>query len=191
MEDFEISFVKELPSDSDTYSIILDDKRYNGWFRYTIDSEEFTDIIVRFRLPTTMPLYGDVARHFLPEERLVGIHRMLIGKDLQEETRDILNYSNVNDYVATLDDAKIKELLDRMKSMVTIDCNAIPYLHIRLRKSFGQKEKDFYQTIKDYIASHPSYLNIFYDVLNEKITVKEATDKSNGMIFSEYLQLTK
>jgi hypothetical protein len=190
MEDFEITFVKELPKDSENYSIIFGDKKYNGWFRYTIDSEEFTDIVVRFRLPATMPLYGDVARNFLPEERLVGIHRMLIGKDLQEETRDILNHSSVDDYVATLDDEKIKELLDRMKSMVTINCNKVPYLHIRMRKSFGQTEQDFDKNIKEHIASHPSYINLFYDVLNEKITVNEATEKSNGIIFSEYLELT-
>jgi len=190
MEDFELNFVKEEPKDSDNYSLIYGDKKYNGWFRYTIDSGEFTDVIVRFRLPKTMPLYDDVARRFLPEERIVGIHRMLLGKDLQEETKDLLNFDSINEYVATLEDEKVTELLDRMKSIVTFDCNKIPYLHIRMRKSFGQKESDFEDTIKKHIESHPNYLGIFYDVLNEKINLEEANIKSNGMIYSEYLQLT-
>jgi len=191
MEDFEISFVKELPEDKDCYSVIFGDKKYNGWFRYTLDSDEFTDIIVRFRLPKTMPLYGDVARQFLPEERLVGIHRMLLGKDLQDETKDLLNFDSINDYVATLDESKVDELLNRMKNIVTFNCNKIPYMHIRIRKSLGLTEKDYVKTIQEHIDSHPNYLSIFYEVLNEKITIKEATEKSNGIIFSEHLELTK
>lgn len=191
MEDFEISFVKELPKDTENYSLIFEDKKYNGWFRYTLESDEFTDIIVRFRIPKTLPLYGDVARQFLPEERLVGIHRMLLGKDLQDETKDLLNFDSINDYVATLDDGKVDELLNRMKDIVTFNCNKIPYMHIRIRKSLGLTEKDYDKTVREHIESHPNYLNIFYEVLNEKITIKEATEKSNGIIFSEYLDLTK
>ena len=191
MEDFEISFVKELPKDTENYSLIFEDKKYNGWFRYTLESDEFTDIMVRFRIPKTLPLYGDVARQFLPEERLVGIHRMLLGKDLQDETKDLLNFNSINDYVATLDDCKVDELLNRMKNIVTFNCNKIPYMHIRIRKSLGLTEKDYDKTVREHIESHPNYLNTFYEVLNEKITIKEATEKSNGIIFSEYLDLTK
>ena len=191
MEDFELRFAKELPKDSDNYSLIYGDKEYNGWFRYTLDSEEFTDIIVRFRFPKTMPLYDDVARQFLDEERLVGMHRMLLGKDLQEETRELLKFDSINDYVATLEEDKVAELLDRMKSIVTFNCNRIPYLHVRLRKSLRLTEKDFEKNIKNHIESQPNYLSLMYEVLNEEITVEDATAKSNGMIFSEYLELTK
>jgi len=190
MEDFELRFVKELPKDNDNYAIIYNDKTYNGWFRYTLDSDEFKDIIVRFRLPKTLHLYDDVARQFLPEERIVGIHRMLIGSDLQEETKEMLNFTNLNDYVASLDDEQVNKLLDRMKSIVTLNCNKIPYLHIRIRKSLGLTEKDYEQTIKDHIHKQPKFLDIFYNVLNEQITLPEATIESHGVIFSEYLELT-
>jgi len=189
MEDFELQFVKNLPEDNSNYSVIFGDKKYNGWFRYSVESEEFNDIIVRFRLPKTLHLYGDVARQFLPEERIVGVHRMLLGKDLQDETKDILNFDSINDYVATLEDDKVKELLERMKFIVTFNCNKIPYLHIRIRKSLGLSELDYEKTIKESIESHPNYVSIFYDVLNENISITEATEKSNGMIYSEYFEL--
>ncbi len=191
MENFELRFVKNLPEDDDNFSLILKDKRYNGWFRYVLDSGGFIDLIVRFRMPKTIPLYDDVARNFLPEERLVGVHRMLVGKDLQEETKDILNFNSVNDYVASLDDSEVKKLLNRMKNMVTFDCNKIPYLHIRMEKSLNKREEDYYPTIKEYINRSPNFLKIFYDVLNEKISMKEATKLSEGSIFSEYLELIK
>lgn len=191
MEDFELQFVKELPKDSDNYSIIFNDKNYNGWYKYTLDSEEFTDIIVRFRLPKTVHLYDDVARQFLPEERLVGVHRMLLGKDLQEETKDILKYETMNEYVATLDDDKVDELLGRMKDIITFNCNKIPYMHIRLRKSLGLTENDYQDKIKKHIKDQPNYLEIFYNVLNEKINITEATKESNGTIYSEHFELNK
>jgi len=189
MEDFELQFVKDLPKDNNNYSVIFGDKKYNGWFKYTLESEEFTDLIVRFRLPKTLHLYGDVARQFLPEERLVGIHRMLLGKDLQEETKDLLNIDSINDYVATLEEDKVTELLGRMKNIITFNCNKIPYLHIRIRKSLGLTESDYVEIIKKNIEEHPNYINIFYDVLNENINITEATEKSNGMIYSEYFEL--
>lgn len=191
MEDLEIKFVKNLPEDSDNYSLIFNDKKYNGWFRYIVDSGAFIDLIVRFRMPKTMPLYGDVARQFLPEERLVGIHRLLIGKDLQEETKELLKFESVNEYVETLGDDKVSELLNRMKTIVTLDCNKIPYLHIRIRKSSGQTADDFKEVIIKHIENNPNYLRILYDVLNEVITMEEAFTKSNGMIYNEYLQLIK
>jgi len=190
MEDFELRFVKELPKDDANYSLIFGDKKYNGWFRYLLDSDEFSDIIVRFRIPKTLHIYNDVARQFLPEERLVGVHRMLLGKDLQEETKGLLEFDSIENYVTTLDESQVKDLLDRMKYIVTFNCNKIPYLHIRLRKSLGQEEKDFEKVIKKHIESQPNYLSIFYNVLNEKINIEEATAKSNGIIFSEYLELT-
>jgi len=190
MEDFELKFAKELPAESDNYSVIYKDKKYNGWYRYALDSAEFLDIIVRFRMPKTLPLYDDVARQFLPEERVVGMHRMLLGKDLQDETKDMLNFETLNDYVATLEDDKVDELLNRMKSIVTFNCNKIPYLHIRIRKSLGLTEKDYVETIQKHISEHPSYLKIFYDVLNENITITQATQESNNMIYNEQLGLT-
>ena len=189
MEEFELRFVKELPKDQDNYSLIFGDKKYNGWFRYILPSEEFTDIIVRFRLPKMLHLYNDVARQFLPEERLVGIHRMLLGKDLQEEAANLLNYNSINEYVDTLDDGKVKELLDRMKHMITFNCNLIPYMHIQIKNKEDQSEKDYEKTIKKYIESHPNYINILYNVLNRYITIQEATEESNGMIYSEYFEL--
>lgn len=189
MEDLELRFIKNLPEDGDNYSLIFNDKKYNGWFRYVVDSGAFIDLIVRFRMPKTLPLYDDVARQFLPEERLIGIHRMLIGKDLREETKDLLQYNSVKDYVATLEDEKVSELLNRMKTIVTFDCNKIAYLHIRIEKSLGQKEEEFNDLIKKHIEKYPNYLSILYDVLNEKITMEEASIKSNGMIYNEYLQI--
>jgi len=191
MESFELRFVKKLPNENDNYAILYKDKRYNGWFKYILDSEEYTEIIVRFRLPRAMVLYDNVMRQFLPEERIFGIHRMLLGKDLQEETKRLLNFNSINDYVTTLDDSSVKELLDRMKDIITFNCNKIPYLHICMKKSLGQTEKDFEKIIKDHLNKYPNYLSIFYNVLNEKITLKEAIAESKGMIYSEYLELIK
>jgi len=191
MEDFELKFAEKIPEDKDNYSIIYGDKKYNGWFRYTIDSKEYKDIIVRFRLPKTIPLYSDVARQFTSEERIVGIHRMLVGKDLQEETKELLKYNTLNEFVANLEDDEVNKLLNRMKNIVTFNCNKIPYLHIRMRKSFLVTEKNYEETIKKHIKSHPDYLKIFYDVLNESISIEEAKILSKGIIYSEYLELGK
>ena len=186
MEDFELKFAKELPEENNSYSIIFNDKKYNGWYLYNLEDEEYTETIVRFRVPKILHLYSDVARNFTDEERIVGMHRMLIGKDLKEEMQELLKHTDINEYVNTLEDDQVRELLDRMKSIVTFNCNQIPYMHIKQKKN---EVKDYSDKIKEFIEAKSNFLKIFYEVLNEKITMHQAYLQSEGVIFSEYLQL--
>ena len=183
----EMKFINEFKEENHLCNV-YNDKKFRGWYKINLEDKEMTDTVVWFRLPQAVPLYKDVLRNFTKEERLAGIHRMLIGKDLQEETKKMLEQENINEYMDTLSKEHIHDLLNRMENIVTFDCNKIPYLHIRKKKEeFNEEETT--KIIKDFLNNQKDYLNIFYKVLNEKISIDEATILSEGVIFSEVVEL--
>ena len=187
--DLELKFAKLELSEENHLANVYNSKLYKGWYRYTLETEEdgknFVDTIIRFRLPPAIPLYQDVLRTFTQEERLVGIHRFLRGKDLQEETAEMLKFEDVGEYVKTLSEDKVQDILGRMDSMVTLDCNRVPYLHIRTLPDASPNE----QQVKDFILSQPDFLRIFYDVLNENISILEASNYSKNVVYNEAADL--
>lgn len=183
----ELTFVKqELKEENHLVNL---SKKFRGWYKFVLEDKGFIDVVVWFRLPPTIPLYKDVLRNFTLEERLAGLHRMLIGKDLQEETKKILEHESLNEYLETLSDEETKNLLNKMKDIVTFDCNKISYLHIRIEKEkYNEKETNL--IIKNFLDNQIDYLDIFYDVLNEKISIKEANKLSNGIIYGELINIS-
>lgn len=183
----EMKFINEFKEENHLCNV-YNDKNFRGWYKISLEDKEMIDVVVWFRLPPTITLYKDVLRNFSNEERLAGIHRMLIGKDLQEETKKMLEQENINEYMDTLSEEQIHELLNRMENIITLDCNKIPYLHIRNKKE-DYNEEETTKIIKDFLNNQKDYLNIFYKVLNEKISIDEATILSEGVIFSEVVEL--
>ena len=188
--EFELSFANLELLEKNNFSVILETPHYNGWYKYHLQYPEsdIEDIIIRFRMPHVFRLYGDVLRTFKKEERLLGIHRFLIGKDLEDEISDLLIDPQLSEKIMTLEKEKVTEILNRMKNMVTLDCNKIPYLHIRVNK---ESTINVDNTILKFLNKQKEYLNILRDVLNEKITIKKAVLKSQNAIFCEYLEINK
>jgi hypothetical protein len=166
--------------------------RYRGWYQFIIENDFFKDIIVLFRVPPAIPLYDNVLRHFPDNERMAGIHRMLIGKELREEVESLMKSynNNIGEIVNNLSEDEVQNLVDKFKNIITFDCNKIPYLHIRIDKN-NLKEINSEEEIKKFIQSHPIYLDILYDVLNEKISIEKAEDLSNKIIYNEFLEIAK
>jgi len=168
---------------------IYDDKRYRGWYIYKlIDNQKetnYTTTIVRFRMPPAMVIYNGVVRKFKEEERLVGLHRMLIGKDIQDDAKKMQSYEDIDDYIESLTEEEITDMVQRMDKMITFDCNKIPYQVITII----EKDNHIEEIIKKYVKSHPLYLNIFKDVLNSVITIDEAKEQSRSTIYNEFLDL--
>lgn len=198
--DLEEKFVRMELKEENHLAVLYNSSFYRGWYRYDLDSEEvnkdyadkqdmvkeFKDIVVRFRMPPAIPLYNDVLRAFSEDERIVGIHRLPVGKDLKDITGNLLN---LEEYVKNLKDEEVKELLGRMKSLVTLDCNRVPYLHIRKEKS--QSLEDVDTQVKNFVKKHPDYLRMLYDVLNENISIAEATRYSGRVIYNEIDELNQ
>jgi len=189
-KDLELRFAMDDLNEENNCSFIYENPRYNGWYKKTLKTEEysekFVDTIIQFRFPEYLKLYQSALRKFTQEERKIGIHRMLIGSDLQDEVMKMLNFESINEYVKTLSNEDVSKLLERVKKVVTFDCNKIPYLHIRV---IDGDTTNYDSVIKKHIESYPEYLKIFYEVLNEKITIEEAELKSNSTILNEFLKI--
>ncbi len=85
------------------------------------------------------------------DDKLLPIIKRFKSSKFHEETKELLKFESVNEYVETLGDNKVSELLNRMKTIVTLDCKKIPYLHIRIRKSSVQTADDFKEVIIKHI----------------------------------------
>ena len=168
---------------------VYNDKKYKGWYSYELNYGQgdtiFTANFVRFRLPPSIPIYKGLVRNFSEEERLIGIHRMLIGKDLKEDAEKMQAYDTVNDYLKNLTEDEVKEFLDRLKDIITFDCNKIPYLLI-IEKSILKINQE--SKIKEFVEKQIDYIDIFVKVLNNEISIQEANDLSSGIIYNEFLK---
>jgi hypothetical protein len=178
---------------------IYKEKPYRGWYIYKLftpvedmPNKFFKDIVVRFRLPPALPIYNEAVRHFAIEERLVGIHRFLIGEDLQEKTKEMMKFDTINSYVKQLSEIEVNEFLNRMKDLVTFDCNMIPYIHVRRIVTENEKEvldSETENIIKNYILKEPDYLGTLIKVLNKEITILTAKELSKNTIYNESMEL--
>lgn len=189
--DLELKIFEQGLSEDNHYSNILNDMRFRGWFKFETQEGFNTHTFCIFRLPAAIPLYENVLKRFTDEERMAGLHRLLIGKELREEMDTLLAQfgGNINDCVANLDDSEVNELLGRLQKVVTFDCNKIPYLHIKLLRDDPTVNININEEVKKHVLNLPNYLEIFYEVINEKISISEATNNSNGIIFNEYSQI--
>lgn len=213
----ELAFIKNYPlKEENHFASLYSNKRYSGWYKHVIyeHTEErvrgvrivVKNVYVMFRLPEILPIY-ETARRFSYEERLVGIHRMMVGEDLKNELENLLKQASVNDYFNTLSDEDIKNLLGRGEKIVTLNCNKVPYLSISYNTplcedlqndpSFEEellRIQEYEKTtvdekIKKYITSHPDYVDIFINVLNKKISIDDAEKGSNGIMTCEFREL--
>ena len=166
--------------------------RYRGWYKFEVDNEFTKDIACLFRLPPAMPLYDNVLRTFAEEERKAGLCRMLIGKDLRQEVADLMSKYNedIGECLADLSEEEVSDLLQRLESIVTFDCNKIPYLHIRLDKQ-TPNNIDVEEEIRKHVMGLPDYVKIFYQVLNEELPIEEAEKITEKIIYNEYLENIK
>lgn len=205
MEYTELDLAKQELKEENHLLTIYKEKPYRGWYKYifltpveSTPHKSFKDIIIRFRLPPALPIYGEAIRNFTSDERLMGIHRFLIGEDLQEKTKDMMAFDTINAYVKQLSDAEVHEFLNRMKDLVTFDCNLIPYLHIRkIVNDYDTAHLDLgnlldsetEEIIKKHIYAEPDYIGILIKVLNKEITILEAKELSKSTIFNETMEL--
>jgi hypothetical protein len=189
-ENLELKFLEQTLSENNNYSNIFNNIRFRGWYRFELEDNFNIHTICMFRMPPAIPLYDNVLKKFSEEERKAGIHRFLIGKDLAEEVRHLLEKfeGDFSECVASLEDGEVTDLLDRLQKMITFDCNKIPYLHIKKIKNDTSFKVDINEEVKKHMLKFPDFLNIFYDVLNEKVTIEEADTKSDGIIYNEYLK---
>jgi hypothetical protein len=187
-EKLEINFLEQKLSENNNYSNIFNNIRFRGWYRFELEEGFVKHTFCLFRIPPAIPLYDNVLKKFSEEERKAGIHRFLIGKDLVEEVSSLLEKfkGNFAECVASLEDSQVTDLLNRFSKMVTFDCNKIPYLHIKKLIGDPSDKLDTDEEVKKHILKYPNFLDIFYDVLNEKITLDEADIKSGGIIYNEY-----
>lgn len=188
--DIENRFVKMELTEDNHLAIIYNNPYYKGWYKYTLESEEkgrkYTDVVVRFRIPPAAVLYGDVVRQFSLEERIFGLHRFLVGKDLKEEMEQLLKFESINEYIDTLPEDKVRDMMGRMRHMVTLDCNKIPYLHVRLASN---TRMDIDAKIKEFVGQHPDYVKMLFDVLNENISIKEASIYSKNTMYNDLFEI--
>lgn len=195
MHELEIRFAQMDISENRNCANLFKDSRFNGWYCVSLETKEeekvFIDTFVRFRMPSPIKIYGDVLRVFTQEERKAGIHRMLIGKDLQDEVKKMLdNGTSLNEHLGKLSEEEISELLNRMKNIVLFDCNKIPYIHIRTEVKISEETSNTnIEHIRKFILGFPDYLKIFYNTLNEKISIEEAMKESQNIISNELLTL--
>jgi len=192
-EKLEIKILEQDLIEENHFSNILNNMKYRGWYRFKIDEGFYTHIFCIFRIPPAIPLYDNVLRHFLKEERKAGLHRMLIGKDLRQEMQELLDVhgGDISETVANLNDEEVNDLMNRLDKVITFDCNKIPYLHIKKLKEDSTPKVDINRILKKHVKTLPDYLKTFYDVLNEKITVDEAKIITNGIIFNESMDTLK
>jgi hypothetical protein len=187
IQEIENGIISQKLSEKNHFSNIFNNMRYRGWYRFVIENDFFKDIICLFRIPPAIPLYDNVLRNFPEEERMAGLHRMLIGQELRDEVSELLEKFNgdPSEAIRNLNDEEVKSLLDKVEKMITFDCNKIPYLHIRLDKN-NLKDIDDVKEIKKFIENQPKYLDIFYKVINEEISIEEAEKLSNKVIYNEF-----
>jgi hypothetical protein len=192
VEELEKTFISQKLDENNHYSNIFNNMRYRGWYKFFIENDFFEDTICLFRIPPAIPLYDNVLRNFPEEERMAGIHRMLIGKELREEVSNLMALfdNDASKAVANLSDEEVKSLLDKVENMITFDCNKIPYLHIRIDKN-KNSGIDIKNEVKKFIESQPKYLDIFYKVLNEEISINEAEKLSSKVIYNEFIDTFK
>lgn len=192
-EKLEIKFLEQQLSENNNYSNILNNIRFRGWYRFEIEDNFNIHTVCLFRMPPAVPLYDNVLKRFTEEERKAGIHRFLIGKDLVQEVQELLAKfgGDFTECVTSLEDNEVKDLLSRLEKMITFDCNKIPYLHIKKIKSDTTFKVDINEEVKNHILKFPDFLNIFYDVLNEKISIEKAEDLSKKIIYNEFLDIAK
>lgn len=193
MEQLELKLVQDEISEEKHLANIYNKSQYRGWYQHNFVGNSpglgvVENIFVRFRLPPKLALYGEVIRNFEEEERKVGIHRMLIGEDLKDQIADLLNQDDPQEYLSTLDEETVANLLDKMKNMVLFDCNKIPYLHIVSTKF---NEIDVEKEVRSFLDVQRDYLKVFKNVLEEKISIEKAYDRSDGVITNELLDLGK
>ena len=184
MKNTEIKMAKMEIQEKDHLMNVYDNKMYRGWYRYELFCSKgdnvYKDTIVRYRMPEAVPIYNGILRRFSQDERMIGIHRMLIGKDLRDEIRDVLNdQTDVEEYLKSLNENEVKDMLRRAERIVTMDCNQIPYIQIRTLTCEDNSEY-IKEQIKNYVGQHPDYLGIYIDVLNEHIEIQEACERSGG-----------
>lgn len=191
MKDFELRFAEIDLDEKQNCANIFNDPRLNGWYLTRLETiekdQEYIDTIVRFRMPSPVILYKDILRNFTQEERKAGIHRMLIGKDLQDQIKEILEKEDsLEKCLGALSEEEVRDLLNKMEKILVFDCNRIPYLHIRKEKKEEYADSN---VIKDFILSLPEYLTIFRQALNEEISISEATTQSLNVILNELIEL--
>lgn len=203
MEFTELNLAKEDILEENHLLVLFNKKEYRGWYKYSFVTPvsmadgtivDYHDLIIRYRMTPALKVYNKV-RIFSDDERKIGIHRMLIGQDLNEiedglKINDFKSVEEINQYLESLDKDDFNSLLNRAKKVITFDCNKIPYLQIRTKiddeDKILQEQKDI---IDKYIFSHPDYLNIYTKVLDEKIDIATAKEQSKGLIYNEFLEL--
>jgi len=187
---------------------IKNDEKYRGWYQCILYKPTGKKVhglkeikkhhFFRFRLPPILNIYNRkmTLRH---RDRIIGVHRFLMGKDLLEENLGNDNLENLE----SINEEKLKDILSNAEKVITFDCNQIPYLEI-VTTIYDQKDLEsdpyFYKFIEDFdhkdrlhieeklnkhISKHPNYTKIFEDVINEKISPKVAKDLSKGLIYQE------
>ena len=122
------------------FSNIFNNKKYRGWYKCVLYESTKTvregvrflnrHVFARFRLPEALPVY-DKVRKFSHEERLVGIHRMMIGKDIKDDLDKMCKCESMNEYLDSLTEEETKDILKRSEKIVTLDCNKVPFIQIK------------------------------------------------------------
>jgi hypothetical protein len=188
--ELELKLLEGELSEKDHFSNILNNMRFRGWYKFEIDEGFSRHVICLFRMPPAIPLYDNVLRHFNEDERKAGLHRLLVGEDLRQEMAELLAQFNndISECVANLGDDEVTDLLGKLQKIITFDCNKIPYLHIKLLKDDKSCRIDINEEVKKHVLNLPNYMSVFYDVLNEKINVEEASKLSEGIVYNEYLE---
>ena len=188
-EELELKLFDKDISEHDHYSNILNNMRFRGWYRFEIKQDFYLHTFCIFRIPPAIPLYDNVLKKFSIQERKAGLHRLLAGKELREEMDHLRAQFNgdISECLSSLEDSEVTELLGRLQKIVTFDCNKIPYLHVKTIEGDTTEKVDILSEVKKHMLSLPNYLDIFYDVLNEVISLKEAEKISGGIIYNEYL----
>lgn len=192
-EELEIKILESKILEDNHYSNILNSPRFRGWYKFSLKENFCNHFFCIFRLPPAIPLYDNILKRFSEEERKAGLHRFLVGKDLAEEVQELLQKynGNINECVSSLEDTEVSDLLGKLQKIVTFDCNKIPYLYIKTIENDSENKIDFNQEVKKHILNLPNYLEIFYDVLNEKISLEKAHIESNGIVYNEYSEYLK
>jgi hypothetical protein len=192
-EELELKFLEKKILEDNHYSNIFNNPRFRGWYKFSLTENFCNHFFCIFRLPPAIPLYDNVLKKFSDEERKAGLHRFLIGKDLINEVQELMQKFNgdINECVSSLENDQVNDLLGRLQKIITFDCNRIPYIYIKTIENDLETKIDINQEVKNHILSLPNYLEIFYDVLNEKISVEKAFIDSKGIIYNEYSEYLK
>lgn len=181
LEDFEKFFVTLPIVEEDNCAIIYGDSRYGGWYRLNLEEA----IVVRFRMLPSFTI-NNIIKNFTQEERLVGIHRFMSGIDLKPSLKELIEQGKLKEAADSLTDSEVSDLLETLKKTITLDCNKVPYLLIKLPIC-----EDVHTVIKNHIENQPNYLEILSEVLEEKISPTEGSEKTNGVVCNEMVELEK